>query len=363
MKHKKIIVIVGIIALIATGAFAATGLHSREQNQEPASQNVQNTDLEKVHVAEIKPVNVVTERAAADRLTEYVMATGVTDAKTSVTFSAEMPGRIEYLGADLGQPVKKGQVLARIDSKTLSAQKDHAEISYNLAKTTHGRLKELGQDIVSRQKIDESLSAMTGAEAQLEIARNNLKKGVLRSSLKGMISVKYVDKAEYVSPGKPMFTVVDYSTIIVEARLAETQIAMIETGSEVSVMINALGERFIGIVDTILPVADPSSKTFTVRVKMDNPELKVLVGMSASLKIDAKVHEDVVIVPQDVVLEEKNSRSVFVAIDGTAQKRSVRLGPVDRDRVVILEGIEAGDDLIVLGHRDLIDGQPINANR
>ncbi|MCP4678900.1 MAG: efflux RND transporter periplasmic adaptor subunit, partial [Deltaproteobacteria bacterium] len=264
---------------------------------------------------------------------------------------------------ELGQRVKKGQVLARIDTRTLRAQQTQAKANYELAKTTHGRLENLGADLVSRQKLDETKSALTGAQAQLAIASDSVAKSVLRSTISGVVSTKFVDKAEYVAPGTPMFRIVDHRTIVIEAQLPETQVAMVSTGAKVAVTVNALDEDFEGVVDTILPTADPVSKTFTVRIKVDNSDFRILVGMSATVKIAARVHEDVVALPQDIVIEGKDARSVFIAKNGVAKKRDVRLGAVEGDRVVILEGLESGEEVIVLGHRDLTDGQPIQIVR
>ncbi len=312
---------------------------------------------------EIKPAVVRTLVVTTSSLNEVVTATGTAAPKTDVTFSAEVPGRIEYLGAELGGRVKRGQVLARVDFRTLKAQKTQAEANYQLAKATQGRLANLGEKLVSRQKLDEVNSSLTGAEAQLAIASDSVNKSVLRSTINGIVSAKFVEKAEYVGPGAPMFRVVDYHTIILEAQLPETQVAMVTAGSKVAVSISALAEEFEGTVDTVLPEADPVSRTFTVRVKVKNPDLRILVGMSATVKIEARVHEGVVVLPQDVVIEGKGIRSVFVVKDGAAVRKNVRLGPIEGERVIILEGVEPGEEVIVLGHRDLIEGQPVEVVR
>ncbi len=365
MKRRTIVAVMVVAGLVATGAFAATAIPSRDKTEArvevktPTKTPETPTQAVEEKAPEVKPVHVKTNRVETGTLTEYITATGTTAANTDVTFSAEVPGRIGYLGADLGDTVRKGQVLARIDFRTLKAQKNYAEVNYGLAETTHKRLDDLGAELVSRQKLDEAHSAMNGAKAQLTVAESNLAKSLLRSNIKGVVSAKFVDEAEYVGPGTPMFRVVDYSKIIIEAQLPETQVALIEEGSEVAVTVSAFRDEFRGTVETVLPTADPVSKTFTVRVEVDNPDLRILIGMSATLNIEARVHEDVVVVPQDVVIEGRGGRSVFVASDGVAVQKKVRLGATEGDRVVILEGLAAGEDMVVLGHRNLADKQPI----
>ncbi|MCP4675791.1 MAG: biotin/lipoyl-binding protein, partial [Deltaproteobacteria bacterium] len=141
MKRKAIIITI-IIALVATGAFAATTIPSDDTESKGIEDGAE--DASELGTTEIKPINVQTATASTESLTEVVTATGTASPKTEVTFSAEIPGRIEYLGVELGQRVKKGQVLARIDTRTLRAQQTQAKANYELAKTTHGRLENLG---------------------------------------------------------------------------------------------------------------------------------------------------------------------------------------------------------------------------
>jgi membrane fusion protein (multidrug efflux system) len=304
--------------------------------------------------------NVKTVALAPTTLTEYIVANGTTKALRDVTYSAEVPGRIEFLPVDLGDRIRKGQVLARIDFATLEAQAEQAETSYDLAKSTYDRLSTLkDENIISKQRIDEAKTNMLSAESGVSIARANVKKAVVRSTYRGIVGAKFVEKGEFVNPGTPLFMVVDYKTIVVEARLAETQVARVNRSADVEVYIEALNKTFRGKVDTLIPTADKASKTFTLRVKIDNPDHEILIGMSATVKIDAIDHENVIAVPQSAVIEEAGSRSVFIAEKGVAKRHPVRLGASQGDRVIVLDGVEAGDELIVVGQRDLEDGKPI----
>ncbi|MDJ0764518.1 MAG: efflux RND transporter periplasmic adaptor subunit [Myxococcota bacterium] len=363
MKRKTIIVTITIIALLATGAIAATVMPREDETASDTSAQAKSIEgnivSEKAPVAAALPANIKTEIAATAELTEYVSVNGTAEAMTDVTFSAEIPGRIEYLGPKLGQRVRKGQVLARIDFRTLQAQKMQAQAAYELARTTHDRLSKLGEDLVTRQKIDETVSALATAKAGLDIAKNAMDKSVVRSNIRGVVTEKQVDTAEYVAPGMPMYRIVDHSTIVIEAELPETQVSLIQNNAAVTVTFGALGETRDGTVDAILPMADPVSKTFTARIKVDNSDLSILVGMSATVRIAAQINKDVVVVPQDVVVENKTGRSVFVVENGIAIERPVRLGAVEGDRVAIVDGVMPGESLVTLGHRDLSDGQPV----
>jgi len=360
MKRRTIAISAVLSLAVATAAFAATRFHSEKTSPDAASnrETAANPPVEdsrpKAHPAVVK-----TAVAAPVTVTEQVSANGTTAPFRTVTFSAEIPGKIEALRTDLGRRVRKGQVLALIDHQALAAERDRAAAAFKLARITYERLTALGDDVVTRQRVDEAASAFETARAGLSIAEDNVNKGVVRSNLTGIVTAKYKEKSEYTAPGAPIFEVVDYRTIVVEAELPETEVVKVRAGDTAAVRIEALGRSFDGKVKTIVPVADAAGKTFTVRVEIDNPKLEILVGMSSTLTINVGDAKPVILLPQDTVIEAPNGRSVFVVRDGIAVKQPVQLGDVVRDRVVITNGIQAGDEIITLGQRRVEAGQPV----
>ncbi|MBN2805012.1 MAG: efflux RND transporter periplasmic adaptor subunit [Deltaproteobacteria bacterium] len=334
----------------------ATPKDSEKKKQDESENNT---------ASDIDTKNVKTQIINKGSLTESALANGVTKADHEIVYSAEVAGKIEYMGFELGDSVKKGARLARIDFQTLKAQAEQANSSYNLAKTTYDRLLSLrNEELISQQQLDESYSQMINAQAQMNITNANLSKSTIKATNYGIVAEKSVEKSEFVAPGTPLYKLVDYRKIILEAQVAESQIASLKIGSSVNVFIGALNQNFTGTLNTILPTADAISKTFTVQVKIDNPDLLILVGMSARLLINAKTYDDVMIIPQNSVVEEQGgTKSIFVIKDGKAEKRIVTLGPTEKDNVVLEDGAEPGETLIVMGQRDLIDGQPVNVIR
>ena len=366
MRHSLnfILIFLGLVTVALTGSGCAenealaeeTSRGRIEKRSETSAQKPTADDVSKT----LRPANVKVEPLKETSITEYIVAHGTTQAIRDVTYSAEVPGRIEALPVDIGDRIRKGRVIARIDFGTLQAQAEQAETAYNLAESTYKRLAALqGEEVISQQRIDEAKSNMLSAKAGVTIAKANVKKAVVRSTYSGIVGAKFVEKGEYVAPGSPLVMVVDYKTIIVEAKLAETQTRGIVRGAKVMVDIEALGKAFEGEVETLIPTADKASKTFTLRIKIDNPKYEILVGMSATVRLTAKEHDNVIAVSQSTVVEEPGGRSIFIAKDGKAEKRSVRLGAVQGDKVVLTEGVSPGEAVIVVGQRDIEDGQPI----
>lgn len=347
-----------LIAVILMAAACGCSACSKGEARNKTNKNSQHGEDSSNSKANL--VNVKVAPIGRSTLTEYIVSRGVTQPLHEVTYSAEISGKLEYLSADLGDRIRLGQLLARIDFQTLKAQTDQAQSQYELAAATFERVKELrSEELISQQQFDEANSNIRATEAQLAIAKANLSKSQVRASRKGIVSAKYVEKAEYVGPGTPLYKVVDYRTVIVEAMLAETQVAEIHEDAAVEVQIDALGKSFQGKVNAIVPTADPASKTFTLRIEIDNPDLQILVGMSAVVRVTAAVHHDVLVTSQSVINESPNGRFAFVVEGDIAKKREVKLGAVEADKVVLLEGVSQGESLVIQGQRDLIDGQKV----
>ena len=306
------------------------------------------------------PINVLVRPVELSNLTESITLSGEIDADKNVLFSAENVGRLEYLSVDLGDRVKKGQVLARVDSSSLKAALDQARASHDLAKKTHKRLIALFEEqLTSDQQVDEAFATLLQTKAALDIAEINYEKSVIRSSIDGFVAQKSVEVGEYLNPGQPIVQVVDFSKVIVKAQLPEMKVSSVKRGDAVKVFVAALGEEFEGKVKVVVPAAHPTSRTYEVRVNIDNPDFRILVGMSVSMRIEVGHYENVVVTPQETVVEEHLGRVVFVEQNGKAVRKSVVLGPVEGDNVLVRSGLDVGERLIVAGHRDLVDGQPV----
>ncbi len=324
------------------------------------SSPAQSEEAPAVEKKEAPATNVRTLIVTPRSMTEHITLSGGTIADKDVTHAAEKAGKIEYLAVDYGDRVKKGQLLARIDTAMAKAQRDQAKASYELAEKTLLRLQKLRtDDLISQQQLDEAETRKISAKAALDIAEVNLDQSQVYSTVDGFVARRYVERGEYVGPGQAIVQIVDFKTIVITADLPENQVPLVKRGQPVTVRIDALGEEFQGNIYVVMPAAHPVSRTFEIRIKVPNPDYKILVGMAARVSIASQVHENAIVVPQDAVIEEKHRRTVFVAKDGIAEQRTVELGPTENNRVLLLSGVAPGDALIVEGHRDIFAGQPI----
>ncbi len=293
-------------------------------------------------------------------LTETALIRGKTEALRDVTISAEAAGRLEKFPFDLGDKITQNDSIARVDYRLLAAQVSQAKAAYNLAKTTHERQESLLKDrMVTPQQVDQAEAAKLQAKAALDLAQVSLQKSQIKSPLAGIVTKKMVDQGEYVNPGTPLLQITDLSTIVITAQVPESQIARIKEGMAADVRIEALNENFKGKVKVVIPTADASSRTFSARIEVPNKDQRILVGMSATVKIGLAAHNNAVVVPQDYVVEAGGERAVFVDENGVARRKLVVLGPTEGDKVMITSGLKAGERVVSSGQRNLKDGQII----
>jgi membrane fusion protein (multidrug efflux system) len=349
LLHPRSLLLVAVLAGLALAGGGCTSA-SAKSKPGPASGGAD----------KLKPVNVKVRPLRATTLQEHLQVTGVTAADADIVYSAQIAGEVEVVGVDVGDRVRRGQLLARIDYRSLRAMADQAAASHELARKTHQRVSSLAEKkVITRQQLDEATSRLVIARAQLRIARANLAKSQVRAKQPGVVVARHVERGEYVGPGAPMLQVVDHRTIVVHGRVPERQVAAIRPGSAARVHVRALDQTFDGRVDVVVPVADPASKTFEVRIEVPNPGREIMVGMAVTARMPASSRRQVLLASQDVVLEGRDGRSVFVASGGVARRRPVKLGPTRDQQVVLEQGVSEGERLVVLGHRELRDGQPV----
>ena len=310
--------------------------------------------------AQAVPMNVKTQGATLGALTEVLVVSGATLPARDVTFAAEIPGRIERLDPELGDAVSKGQVLARIDYSMLKAQRDQARAGLDLATKTLRRLTALrAEDLISDQQIDEVEAQRLNAKAAVDMAEVQLSRASVEASLSGVVVHRFAEEGEYANPGQPLLRVMDYDEIIVSAPVPEREVSRIKKGAPVAARIDALGKTVEGVVDVVVPAADPISRTYELRARIPNAERHIRVGMAVTLRLDVARHEQVIVVSQEVVVESGEERAVFVVEGDLAHRRMVVLGATEGSKVVIKAGLEAGDEVVTEGQRSLVDGQTV----
>ena len=320
------------------------------------------------------PVEVQTVERTT--VTETISAVGTVEAWHDVTVSAEGAGKVVEVRADEGDAVQKGSVIVRLDDEMMALCLAQAEAQVAIAKANDAKMKhdrKRGEELFDTKDISESRieeirlgaetaeAALQSAEVALKMRRRQLADTELRSPINGKVAVRHVDVGEVVAPGAPVATVVDLSRIKVRIMVSESEIAKIGVGQKATLTVAAYpDERFEGKVSKVGLKADFQSRSFPVEIVVPrNPDERLKSGMIARVEVAVRTYDNVLLIPQDAVLDRSGEKIVYVVGSDTAAKRSLILGRRWDERVVVERGLKAGDRLVVAGQEKLSEGMKV----
>ncbi|HRR35290.1 MAG TPA: efflux RND transporter periplasmic adaptor subunit [Kiritimatiellia bacterium] len=334
-------------------------------------------------------------------VTNAIRLTGSLEAIRTVEVVPKISGRLERLALDDGTPVWEGlavtnhQVLAVIDHRDIRAQLAQAKAAVDAAQTAVGTANVVLKDRDRERKRMEKLfaegstteqqrdlavtayeQAVTGvaqAEANLVHAQTavgvievTLTEAFLHAPMDGVISAKYVDPGAMVSPSTKIVQVIPMDELKFMIAIPGPYLHWLTAGkTTVSVRSDAVPDRvFIGLIAHIHPAVDPVTRTATVEVRLKNErnaagEWLLRPGLYAEGHIILDVRRDVLTLPADVALRRGSRFIAFVVKDGRAQTRELVVGVRDGNRMEILQGLSAGEQVVVMGQHRLTDGIPV----
>lgn len=284
--------------------------------------------------------------------------------KREATLRAQVPGAVTGTFADGGQAVGAGTLLATIDTQTVSTQVDAARAAVataesNLKLSTRelerlGSLLEAGaiaeRDVeAARRNLVAAQSAVTQTRAQLTAAQRQMTYTQVRSPFSGKVSVKLVGTGDIVQPGTAMYTVIDPSSLQLEAQIPTEQISQIKVGDDVEFRINGIADRvYHGRITRINPSVDPTTRQVRVYAEIPNAGNDLLADLFAEGSVTTQVRNTTT-VPARAIDRRQMTPAVARVKNGRPERVEVRLGMRDTrgDRFEILGGVNPGDTILV----------------
>lgn len=224
---------------------------------------------------------------------EEVMRTIIVNGKTApariVHLAAETDGRVEYIGAERGASLDRGELIVRLDQRDRSARLAQAQATVRQRQVefeARDRLKT--ESYVSEAQLQEAVALLETARAELKRAELDLAYMEVRAPFAGALQARMVEVGDFVSRGDPIATYVDNRTVIVSANLSEFDARYVAVGDAAEARL-ATGEDVRGRIRYVAPVADEATRTFTVELEVDNADGALRAGGTAELRIPAEV--------------------------------------------------------------------------
>jgi len=325
------------------------------------------------------PLHVpIAAAGAAPDGNELTVAAGVVPLRTASPGTVLM-GRVEEILKREGDRVRAGEILARIASGDVVARKAQAEAAVAAARAmeenarlTKERMERLhARQAASTKNLEDAGAAYEAALAQLHAAEEGIRAAevyvdyaAVKAPFDGVVTQRNVERGDMAAPGMPLFVVEDLSRMKVEAQIAESRAMRLTRGETVEVIVDSLaGGRRAGTIDDILPAGDPKSRTFTVRIVLDNADRSLKPGMFARLHLSGP--QDVAgggaAVPEEAIVRRGPLTGVFVVDDGSvARLRWVTLGRTLDGTVEVLTGLGAGERIVTIPPPALEDGRAVS---
>lgn len=294
------------------------------------------------------------------RLKPYV---GQAEANTSTSVSFPTAGTLGRVYVEEGQAVKAGQLLAEINPTLLQKTLQSAEALLSQARDAYDRMKYL-HETNSLPEIQwvETQSKLSQAQSAYDIARKNLEDCRLLAPISGVVGRKFVQTGETVMPAQPVMTVLDINKVKVNVSIPEKEIGGIHADTECGVYVAALdGASFKGgrIVKSVQ--SDPMTHTYPISIHVDNPGGRLLPGMVCDVTFGQTGTPALSVPITAVMAGTGDSRYVWVVENGTAKRKDIRTGMAYGGRIVVTEGLQAGDSVIVKGMQKLSNGSKVSA--
>jgi RND family efflux transporter MFP subunit len=316
--------------------------------------------------ANVRVTNVEVTPVIRGEFTGVIRVTGEVEALYDVTVSAEETGRIEEFFVEKGRRVRRGQAIAKLENDLLSAQVDEARASARLAREEYERQRQLWEEdsIGTEMAFLQRQYASEMAAARLASLEARLQRTEIIAPVTGTFEENFLELGEMAMPGAAVVRVVSTDRVKIVAGVPERHARTVLVGDRAVVALDVFPDReFVGEVSFVGASVDPRSRTFRIEVVLDNPEGVMKPAMVANLEVERESLQEVIAIPQQVVMRSADGYKVFVAeSDGDrylAHARTIELGEVSGDEVVIHHGLDVGDLLITLGHQLVDDGSLI----
>jgi membrane fusion protein (multidrug efflux system) len=304
----------------------------------------------------VYPVEVMT--LIAQERNDDLLLPGRIEPSLRTHLPVDKPGRITRIHVDRGASVTNGQLLLEIDDRIWKALLDAAEIEWREASDEAARWNDLDQaGAVSESDLDRIRNRLNRAEVNLREVSAHLSQCRVFSPANGIINERFVEEGEHAPEGKTVFELVVNDPVTLLLDVPERQINHLQTGQSLVFTVAAsTSSTATGTVTFIAAAARPENNAFKVEVRAANPDGTLKPGMIAEVRIPERTGVASLAVPLDAIIPRRGEYFVFVAADGRAVRRLVRIGKIHGASTIIEDGLREGDVVIVKGNRDLVDG-------
>lgn len=305
---------------------------------------------------------VVTERTWEPTLA----AIGTVRAVEGVDLNNEVAGQVRDILFESGALVKQGQILLQLEDDVDQADLEGLRAAERLAQIKLDRNRALLKDrAVAQGDVDETLAQLDQARALVKAKEATIRKKAIRAPFDGQLGIRQVNLGQYLAEGSAIVPLQALDPVFIDYALPERELAQLHVGQTVQARVAAYPDRlFAGVIQAIGPGIDQGTRNVPIRARFENRDLALRPGMFARVATLLPAQNAVLTLPREAIAFNTYGDSVFLIEerDGKTQvqRRQIRTGAVRGDEVAVLDGLNAGDRVVVAGQVKLTNGQEIS---
>lgn len=370
MKSIKILAILSIFLIISCSSKDKQAeLERLERQREELTEKI---DKLKADISKEKGTMQQNEKIAHVNITQikpevfrhFINVQGTIESDNNILVPSQSAGIIKKIYVDKGDRVSKGQLLAELDGAILESSIAEVKNSLELAITIYERRKRLwNKNIGSEVEYLQAKNNKENLEKKLETLNEQYKLTKIISPINGTIDEVMIKEGEAAAAGFGAIRIVQLTNLKIAAALSENYILQLQKGDTVKVFIPVLEREFSIKIDAVSQVIDPNKRTFNIEIKIPAHEKGMKPNMLTVLTINDYTNPKALTVPQKIVQKTGGEQFVFVAEKQSdkwfARKRIVEVGKYYDDKIEIIEGLDRGEYVVIIGFQNLADGQMI----
>ena len=289
------------------------------------------------------------------------------------TLYAKTPGYLKWIGSDKGDTVKKGQLLAEIDSPEIEQQFRQSEADYRIKQLTFQRLMNVWKEnpeVIAKQDVDVAEAAAKSAQHLMENRRTLLGYTKVHAPFSGVITARFADPGALIQSAAttsmqavPLFTLMDLEKVRVYVSVPQEASLQAKQGVPAIITSRDLpGQELRATITRTTNALDPATRSLLVEIDLPNPNHQLQPGMFVTTTLILQEHPQVLALPPAALMTTANGKSVFIVEEGRAKRVPVKTGLDDGVWIEITQGLQEGMDVVVVGKSGLTDGQAVQTS-
>jgi membrane fusion protein (multidrug efflux system) len=319
------------------------------------------------------PEAVTTIVAQQEKWPATLSAIGTIAAIQGVTVSADLPGIVECIAFDSGEPVADGDLLVQLDTRQEQAQLAAAEAERDLALLNFDRTQGLVKEgAISRADYDRAAAERKRTEARVGEIQATIARKTIRAPFSGILGIRQVNLGQYLSDGEAVVPLQSLDPIYVNFDVPQQDTARVRVGGNVRIRTgDAVAVEFAGRITAINAIVDEATRNIQIQATLANPHGKLRPGMFVQTEIILGESRAVVPLPASAISYAPYGDSVFVVADlqdpkgqtyRGVRQQFIKLGPARGDQVAVISGLKPGDEVVTSGTFKLRNGAPVQIN-